>query len=422
MLFREFIEKLDNEGKLIRIKKEVDVEYEIATLMKMLDGNAILFENVAGYDMPVAANIYSTRELVADALQIEKEDIIKRIASAIENPVEPEYEKAEGYKTLSSLEDLPILKYYPQDGGKYIASGIVIAYDDEYGINASYHRMMVIDNNKVVMRILPRDFNKYIEKGVRKFAICIGNQPSVAISAAISADTSVNELAIANSLSKVKMIEIDGLVVPEAEIIMIAEITDEMHDEGPFLDLTETFDIVRKQRVAEIKKIYAKENAIFHALLPGGLEHKTLMGMPREPTIFYEVAKVCDVKDVYITPGGCSWLHGVVSIRKHNEDDGKKAIEAAFRGHKSMKHVFVVDDDIDIRDPNQIEWAMATRFQGDKDMVIKKEKGSSLDPSADPVTRETTKIGFDLTIPMDKDKSKFKKPELPLKLNIDDYI
>jgi len=174
--------------------------------------------------------------------------------------------------------------------------------------------------------------------------------------------------------------------------------------------------------VARIKKIYARKNAYFHALLPGGLEHKTLMGMPREPTIYNEVAKVCDVKDVYITPGGCSWLHGAVSIYKKNEDDGKKAIEAAFKGHKSMKHVFVVDDDIDIHDSSQIEWAMATRFQGDKDMVIKKEKGSSLDPSSDLETRMTTKVGFDLTIPWGRDKKDFKKPELPMDIDVNDYL
>ncbi len=422
MLFREFVDKLDREGRLIRIKREVNVEYEIATIMKMLDGNAILFENVAGYDMPVVANIFSTRELITEALGIEEREIIKKMAHAIDNPIEPDVKEATGYKRLNSLNDIPILRYYPQDGGKYIASGIVIANDAEYGLNASYHRMMIIDENKIVMRILPRDFHKYIERGLKKFAIAIGNPASVALAAAISPPTNVNELAIANALSSIQLIKLDDHIVPEAEIIMIAEITDEMHDEGPFLDLTETFDIVRKQRVAKIEKIYAKEQPYYHALLPGGLEHKTLMGMPREPTIYYEVAKVCDVADVYITPGGCSWLHGVVSIKKHGEDDGKKAIEAAFRGHKSMKHVFVVDDDIDIRDPNQIEWAMATRFQADRDMVIKREKGSSLDPSADPITRETTKVGFDLTVPWGKDKSKFTKPSLPMKLNIDDYL
>ena len=198
--------------------------------------------------------------------------------------------------------------------------------------------------------------------------------------------------------------------------------TGELHNEGPFLDLTETPDIVRKQPVARIKKIYIRPGAYFHALLPGGLEHKMLMGMPREPTIYGEVAKVCDVSDVYITPGGCSWLHGAVSIHKKYPDDGRKAIEAAFNGHRSMKHVFVVDDDIDIHDAQQIEWAMATRFQGDRDMIVKREKGSSLDPSSDLETRETTKIGFDLTIPTDHDPNDFKKVPLPMELDADEYI
>ena len=171
-----------------------------------------------------------------------------------------------------------------------------------------------------------------------------------------------------------------------------------------------------------MKKIYIKEGAAFHGLLPGGLEHKTLMGMPREPTIYKEVSKVCRVKDVYITPGGCSWLHGAVSIYKEGPEDGKKAIEAAFRGHKSMKHVFVVDDDIDIHNPNELEWAMATRFQGDRDMVLKHEKGSSLDPSSDLETRMTTKIGFDLTIPWGRDKKDFQKPPLPVDLRPEEYI
>jgi len=198
--------------------------------------------------------------------------------------------------------------------------------------------------------------------------------------------------------------------------------TGEEHEEGPFLDLTETPDIVRKQRVAKIKKIFTKEKPLYHALLPGGLEHKILMGMPREPTIFREVSKVCECKDVLITPGGTSWLHAIVSIRKKNPDDGKKAIEAAFKGHKSLKHVWVVDDDINIHDPHDVEWAMATRFQGDRGIVSRREKGSSLDPSSELETGMTTKMGFDLTIPSDRDSSDFKKPELPMKLDPKDYL
>jgi len=427
MDFREFVSVLREKGLMVEIEREVSTEYEIATVMKKLDGKPLLFKKVKGYEMPVVANISSTREMVALALGIGRNDIIKTIANAIEHPKEPEAAGGGGsiggdYVELKNLDDLPILKYYKIDGGPYIASAIVVANDDEYGLNSSYHRMMKIDGDRVVMRILQRNFNTYLERGLKEFAICIGNPMSVLISSAISSGIEVNELAIANAMERTPLVEIDGHTVPKAEVVMIAEVTGEMHDEGPFLDLTETPDIVRKQRVARIKKIYARENAYFHALLPGGLEHKTLMGMPREPTIYNEVAKVCDVKDVYIMPGGCSWLHGAVSIHKRNGDDGKKAIEAAFRGHKSMKHVFVVDDDIDIHDSSQIEWAMATRFQGDRDMVIKKEKGSSLDPSSDLETRMTAKVGFDLTIPWGRDKKDFMKPELPMDIDVNDYI
>jgi UbiD family decarboxylase len=109
--------------------------------------------------------------------------------------------------------------------------------------------------------------------------------------------------------------------------------------------------------------------------------------------------------------GGGSWLHGVVQIKKKNPDDAKKSIHAAFNGHKSMKHVVIVDDDVNIYDPNSIEWAIATRFQGDKDLlVIPDQPGSSLDPSGkhEPGKKTlTTKVGVDATIPSHIDKSKY---------------
>ncbi|MEM2878807.1 MAG: UbiD family decarboxylase [Candidatus Hadarchaeales archaeon] len=423
MNFREFLKKLDEKGLLVRIKKPVDTRLEISALMRALDGKPLLFENVRGFSIPVAANLCSTRELVAIGLGIKPDQIIQTLAGAIESPKEPEIKRAEGYKELSpDLTKLPILLHYPIDGGPYISSGVVIARDPELGINASYHRMMIIDEKRMVLRILERDFDAFIKRGLREFAVCIGNPMSVMVAGAISVERGRSELWIANALSETPLIELGGHTVPESEIVLMAEFTGEEHDEGPFLDLTETPDIVRKQRVARVKRMFVKNNPIYHALLPGGLEHKTLMGMPREPTIFREVNKVCECRDVYITPGGCSWLHAVVSIRKKNPDDGLKAIEAAFRGHRSLKHVWVVDDDIDVHNPQEVEWAMATRFQGDRGVVLKKEPGSSLDPSSDLKTRMTAKVGFDLTIPADRDVNDFKKPEAPMKLNSADYI
>jgi 2,5-furandicarboxylate decarboxylase 1 len=364
----------------------------------MLDGQALLFDHVKGYMMPIVANVCSTRDLVALGLGIRREEITSKLAYAIDHPKKPRMIEAEGYEDIGpDLGRLPILTHYQKDGGPYISSGIVAVNDREYGVNLSYHRAQVLGKDTLVLRILERHFDAFIKRGAKDFALCISSPIQVLVSAAISVDLGISEADIANALEETPLLELDGHLVPPSEIVIMAELTGELHDEGPFLDLTETFDIIRKQRVAKVKKIYVRKGAMYQALLPGALEHRVLMGMPREPTIFREVAKVCDVKDVLVTSGGCSWLHGAVKIHKKNSDDGRKAIEAAFKGHKSMKHVFVVDDDINIHEPTEIEWAMATRFQADKNMITRREKGSSLDPSSDMETQMTCKAGFDLT-------------------------
>ena len=153
------------------------------------------------------------------------------------------------------------------------------------------------------------------------------------------------------------------------------------------------------------------------------------MGMPREPTIFNEVNKVCECKNVILTPGGCGWLNAIVQIKKKNPDDGRKAIPAAFKGHSSLKHVLVIDEDIDIYDRDQLEWAIATRFQADKDAIIEEYlKGSSVDPSGTPIPgsdrQKTTRVGLDATIPSDREVREFMRPQIPNegKINLKDYV
>ena len=147
--------------------------------------------------------------------------------------------------------------------------------------------------------------------------------------------------------------------------------------------------------------------------------------MPKEPTIYDEVSKVCECKNVLVTMGGGSWLHGIVQIKKKNPNDGKKAIEAAFNGHKSMKHVVIIDEDVDIYNSNAVEWAIATRFQGDKNLVVKPDQpGSSLDPTAkqEPGKKALTcKVGVDATIPFDVDKKKYEIVKYK-KVDLDDYL
>jgi UbiD family decarboxylase len=144
--------------------------------------------------------------------------------------------------------------------------------------------------------------------------------------------------------------------------------------------------------------------------------------MPREPTIWNEVSKVAECTGVNVTPGGCSWLHAVVSIEKKGEEDGKKAMAAAFAGHKSLKLAIIVDNDIDIYDPASVEWAIATRVQADKRVIIlPDQKGSSLDPSADPNTYATAKMGIDATKPLVAHGKNFERVEWK-KVRADDYI
>ena len=424
MNLREFVDVLEEKGRLQRITKEVDPVYEVAALMEEAGDTPLYLENVKGSIIPCITNICSSRELVALGLDCAPNEILGKISEAVRNGKEAGTVEAKGYKEIeSSLEKLPILTHQPIDGGAYISSAMAVANDKKYGRNLSFHRAMKIDNQHLVFRILDRHLMDYMKRGLKEFAYCNGVSVPVLLGAATSFGIEEDEMSVANALAESPVIELAGHVIPQSEVVMICEFTGDMHDEGPFVDLTETPDIIRKQPVARIKRIFIRDDSVFHALLPSGPEHKVLMGMPREPTIFNSVNRIVECKDVFMTHGGGSWLHGAVSIKKKNEDDGLKAIDAAFEGHKSMKHVWIVDDDIDVTNPADIEWAMATRFQADKDIVIKTGvKGSSLDPSADPETRETVKVGFDCTVPLNRDRNDFRKTKPGMKVKLEEYI
>jgi len=429
--FRDFIERLQREGRAKRAKKQVSKNLDLAGLMHALDGTPVIVPDVGDSAFPAVGNVFSTRGLVCDYLGIAREELIPKLVHAIANPQKPAV--ADGGAVLENRLDsvdlgcLPIPVHAEGDGGPYLSSAIVIAKDRELGQNMSFHRMMVIGKDRAAVRILHRHLDEFIRRngGELDVAVVVGAPINVLLAAAISSRLGQDELEYADALAPVRLTELPGtgiLIPADAEFAFEARITKELHDEGPFIDLTETYDVVRKQQVIRFKKMYHRNGAMWHVLLPGGLEHKVLMGMPREPTIFTEVGKVADCRRVNITPGGCSWLHAVVSIRKKGEDDGRKAIEAAFAGHKSLKHVVIVDDDIDVDNPAEVEWAIATRVQADRDLVVKtKQKGSSLDPSADPNTYDTAKMGIDATKPLLAHGKNFDKAGWK-KMNPEEYI
>ncbi len=414
MGFRGFIEQLENDGRLTRIRKEVSTNLEMAGIIEALGEKPVFFEKVKESSIPVVAGLVSSKELVAKALNLNMKQILPKLSNAIENPLPPDVvEKGECQEFVErnvDLTKLPIMTYTMKDGGKYIPSATSIVKDPELGRNMCFHRLMLIGKNKFVARIVEeRGTDTALKKagGELDIAMCIGNSTAVLLAASTSLPKGVDELGMANALEKTELVKcktIDLEVPRDCEIVLEGRITKEQAPEGPFLDLTGIMDKVRQQQVIEIKCITHREKPIYQTILAGRNEHKTLMGMPKEPTIFNEVNKVCECNDVYITPGGCSWLHAVVQIKKQNPEDGKKAIEAAFEGHRSLKHCVVVDDDVNIYDQNDVEWAIATRFQADKAAVIMpNQRGSSLDPSGDLTEGKkarTCKMGLDATIPL----------------------
>jgi len=424
MNLEEFAEKLKQKGKLIIVKKPISKEFECSSVMHELDGSVVLFEDVKESDFKVIGNPFSSKELIAEFLEIPSNELVPSMIKALENPTEPKIiENAQCQEVVEEsvdLDALPINRFTKIDGGNYITSGIFVARDPELGLNVSFHRCMQLDKTRFSVRVLERNTMEFMKRNGGKLdvAVCVGAPVQALLAGAMSPPIGHFEFNIANSLKSFEVTKaktLDVLVPAECEFILEGTLSLKgLEKEGPFLDLTSTFDFVREQPVLTIKKITHRKNAIWHALLPGGNEHRLLMGMPREPTIFRETSRVAKVIDVNVTPGGCSWLHAVIKIDKQNDDEPRKVIEAAFRGHSSLKHAFVVDKDIDILNPNDIEWAMSTRFQADKDLyTFPGEKGSSLDPSAEQPARKTCKTGFDLTIPAGRDPKEFIRVEYP---------
>lgn len=399
--------------KEVTITEEVSTEYEIARILGENPDKTVFFESVAGYpDFTVAGNLTPTRERVCEAIGTTPEDYISYVAKVIDNPIAPVVVEGEA-RVETSLDKIPILKFFEKDAGRYITSGIVVANDPEYGRNVSIHRMLLLSDSTFTLRIVERrHLDHYVQRAKERgepldVAVAIGFHPAVFFASAYCVQEGYDEFSLASALMG-KPLELakckNGIEVPaSSEVVIEGQIMpDELTDEGPFADVTGTYDIVREQPILKVTRVTTRENPIYYALLPSGGEHRMLMGMPREPEIYSSVSKVANVKNACLTSGGCNWLHGVVSIKKEKEEDGKNAIDAAFEGHPSMKHVTVVDDDIDIFDTNEVEYAIATRFQADKDtVIIEGARGSSLDPSAGEGA-VTTKVGIDATKPLGK--------------------
>lgn len=416
MSFRGFIEKLKTEGKLREVKKPLSPVYEVSATVRK---EPTLFTNVNG--SKVAMNILGSRELLAEALGVEKDRIIEYLSSC---PADGDVKIIEDSPAKEVIEKpdlakLPILTHFEGDGAPYITAGVVVSEYDGI-MNASIHRLRVIGKDKLAARLVEFRHTYNLHKKAAEHgeplpvAIVIGIDP-VALFAVSTRVPEGKEFNYASALKgePIELFECEnGIKVPHAEYVLEGYIhPTELVDEGPFVDISGTYDIIRKQPVIYLTNMMHRRDPIYHALMPGSNEHNVLMGVPYEPLIFNEVKKVADVKNVVLTPGGCWYFHAVVQIHKSNDEEAKKAIDAAFAAHRSLKHVIIVDEDINIFDPNDIEFAIATRVKGDEDIYIYPNvRGSTLDPRSE--NGIGTKVGIDATMDLNK-RWKFQRVPRP---------
>nr|WP_321350380.1 UbiD family decarboxylase [uncultured Methanoregula sp.] len=397
---REFIETMRKAGLVTEIREPVSTDMQAA---KMAAGteNLLFFHNLDGHR--AVMNLTANRASLSRALNIDEAKIVKTLADAkFDGRVVEDGTLAMQKPDLSKL---PIMHHFPKDAGKYLTSAIVFSRYD--GVeNASIHRMQVLDSHRVAARLVEgRHTHVMLKTALAKgeklpVAVTIGTHPAVTFASCTRVPTGM-ELPFAAELMggtlKVKRCS-NGVLVPDAEIVLEGFITAELVEEGPFVDITGTYDPVRMQHVIEFTGMYTKPDFIYHGILPGGDEHKMLMGAPYEPKIYKAVAGVTVVKNVVLTKGGCGYLHAVIQIKKSTQGDGKNAIMAAFAAHTSLKHVVIVDEDIDPMNPHEVEYAIATRVTGDRDiLVVTGVRGSSLDP-CQLEDGTNVKVGIDATM------------------------
>jgi len=416
---RDFLKVVEDE--LVTVRRELSPEYEVPAVLQGLN-RPVLFERVEGYRASLIGNLCARREYLVRALGVDSwDDVLHRLARAMDRPERPGRDPSPAFTETEHGpgfldEELPMCRFYRTDGGPYLTTSLIIAREPEEGTpNASVHRMMYLGDGRFAVRIVPRHLYRYYERSGRDLpvAVCLGVDPRTMFACCARVPYDVDELTVAAAFwdgFRVHLVDHDLPVPAESEVVLVGRLVDERAPEGPFVDVTRTLDERRREPVLVVEKVYAREDFTPTVILPGGEEHRIMMGGPAEATILAHVSRVCDVRKVRLTPGGGRWLHAVVSIRKRTEGEAVNAGLAALAAHPSLKHVVVVDEDIDPDDPEQVEYALATRFQADRDLHVVRGLGSTLDPSSEDGVM--AKAVLDATAPLDE-RDRFEVVRVP---------
>lgn len=429
---RIFLDRLEADGNIIHIDEPLSPKFEIPAVMERFEGEkALIFEKVLGHDIRVAGGFCGSRRWILDAIGVKAEALNERLLHATRNPTPCEVGDGPVKEVVRklNLSDIPVLTHFQGDPGPYITSGILHAKSPNGTLeNVSFHRLQVLNDKQMAVRIVPRHLYRMLQlaseagESSLDVSISIGLHPTILVAAALPAPFGTCEFEVANTLLGGSLLlteceYVNSVAPANAELVLEGRILlDKDTLEGPFVDQTGTHDVERSQPIIDLVGAMHRKDFIYQGLLPSGTEHRLLMGMPRETRIWEYVRNVVPtVRGVNMTIGGCGWLHCVVSFEKFREGDPKNVLMATFAAHPSLKHAVVVDKDIDPFDMEQVEWAIATRFRGDEDLlVIPNVRVSSLDPVSDQELELGCKVGIDATRPISKPQKGFKKAEIPV--------
>src|SRR6266550_4026863 len=427
--FRSYLDALKKNHELTVISKSTDLR-DVAALVPQSD-KALLFTNVRGYAMPVASGLLQSRTRIAIGMGVPYEKIEAKLRSAMEHPVKPKRAQRAPVKDVIltknkvDLYQLPVPVFSVMDGGPMITAGVVIAEDPEFGLNAGVYRMMLKEKNITGIDIVtPNNLRKFAERALQRkkplpISVSIGTHPAELVASTFKANLGVNELTFAGGLRAQAIPLADGETIPvpciaDAEIVLEGEILPEgwVHPEGPFCEFNRLMGGLHMNPRVRIKSIMHRKDAMYYALqMPW---ENIWMSAPIYEAAAHRVLFEAGVQTtaINVTPGGCCHWHIVASIKKV-PGDGKNAIMALL-SIADIKHVTIVDDDIDVFDPVDVEWAVATRVQADRDVVIvSNARSKPLDPSLPlPIHGKiptTAKMGIDATIPENIPRERYKR-------------
>ncbi|TMB67801.1 MAG: UbiD family decarboxylase [Deltaproteobacteria bacterium] len=446
---RSFIAQLEAKSpeEIARVNKPLSPRYEISALLTHLEKikrfPLLFFEKVKGSDAPVVINAQASRRLMAIALDGKPEELARKFGERQSKPIPPVEVTDAPVQEVTKLGDeadlteVPMLTHYDVNAAPYITAGVVVAADPDTGVrNTSYNRLMMAGKRELrIFMAIGRHLWTLHNKFERRdqplpIAIVIGVHPLFSLGAQALTPADEDEYGVIGGMMNeplrlVKAKTVPILVPADAEMIIEGKMLPHVRrTEGPFGEFTGHAVPQDERQIIEVTAITHRKNYIFQDIHAGYTEHKLMGAVPREAALLKAVRQsVPTVKNVCMPVSGNCRFHAYVSIAKRTPGQAKNAICAAFAADMLLKHVVIVDDDIDIFDEERVLWAISNRFQADRDLVvIANAQGSELDPSAGP-GGVNAKMGLDATKPLEGFPPELRVPEEVMKrIRLEDFL